>query len=128
MKIEKSERFKKQIKNLKCKYQKIHEDIKDLKSELPKLAFRELGKTNYKLCSIKVNKAETKEIWKIRISCSDNNRGKSAGYRIFYCKLTSDKEVFLLGIFIKKDIEGENVEKIAKQLVEASRDAILASN
>lgn len=128
MNIKKSEKFKKQVSDLEENYQSVYKDVEDLERELTSLAFKRLSNTNYCLCEIEVAKGIIKEIWRIKIGCSDNNQGKSSGYRVFYCKLKPDSGVFLLGIFIKKDIEGDDYREIAKHLIKASKESILANN
>ena len=54
-------------------------------------------------------------IFKVRLKNSDKNRGKSAGYRVYYY-LKIDEKVFLLTIYDKSEIEMIN-EEILNQLI-----------
>ena len=59
-------------------------------------------------------------LYKIRIKNSDNNKGKSAGYRIVTYSIIED-EVFLVDIYSKSEMENiadEAIDLIVKQYKE----------
>ncbi len=84
-----SDEFKKNVKTLKKKYRNIKQDLELLASELLKnpLIGTELGKNTYK----------------IRIKNRDNNKGKSAGYRIITYVVDKDSKIFLVSIYSKSE-------------------------
>ena len=94
--------FIKNLKNLKKRYLNIKEDILELANELEKnpTMGTELGNNTFK----------------IRIKNSDNNKGKSAGYRVITYCINEHKEVFLITIYSKS--EKENILDIElKELI-----------
>ena len=88
-KIIPSEEFKKNIKSLKKKYRNIKQDIELFGSELSKnpLMGTELGNNTYK----------------VRIKNSDNNKGKSAGYRIITYVVDENYKIYLVTIYSKSE-------------------------
>ena len=97
-------KFSKAIKQLKKKYQKIKKDFKECIDVLEKnpLAGTSLGSGLYKL----------------RLKSSDISKGKSGGFRIIYYLVTEDKELYLLTIYSKSEIENINIDKIKKIIEE----------
>jgi mRNA-degrading endonuclease RelE of RelBE toxin-antitoxin system len=96
--------FIKNLKTLKKKYKNIKSDILELANELEKnpTMGTELGNNTYK----------------IRLKNSDNNKGKSAGYRIVTYCFNEQYELFLVTIYSKSEKENildmELKELIAK--------------
>jgi len=83
--------FIKNLKALKKKYKNIKDDVLKLANKLennPTIG-TELGNNTYK----------------IRIKNSDNNKGKSAGYRVITYCINKQNEVFLVTIYSKSDKE-----------------------
>ena len=83
--------FIKNIKALKKRYKSVKRDVLSLAEELennPTLG-TELGNNTYK----------------IRLKNSDNNKGKSAGYRVITYYINKNQEVFLVTIYSKTDKE-----------------------
>jgi len=83
--------FIKNLKVLKKKYKNIKDDVLKLANKLennPTIG-TELGNNTYK----------------IRIKNSDNNKGKSAGYRVITYCINKQNEVFLVTIYSKSDKE-----------------------
>jgi len=83
--------FVKNLKNLKKKYKSIKNDVLSLANELeknPTLGI-ELGDNTFK----------------IRLKNSDNNKGKSAGYRVITYCINEQNELFLITIYSKSDKE-----------------------
>jgi len=96
--------FIKNLKTLKKKYKNIKNDVLELANELEKnpTIGTDLGNNTFK----------------IRIKNSDNNKGKSAGYRIITYCINDIKEVSLVTIYSKSEkeniLELELKELIAK--------------
>ena len=84
-----SDEFKKNVKTLKKNYRNIKHDIELLAEELLKNPFigTSLGNNTYK----------------VRIKNSDNNKGKSAGYRIITYIVDKDSKIFLVSIYSKSE-------------------------
>jgi mRNA-degrading endonuclease RelE of RelBE toxin-antitoxin system len=118
--IEESEIFIKQVIQLRKKYSKIEEDVRDLKIELPKLAFKHIAPLNIHIVTVEKADNFCKKVWRIRVLNSNNNKGKSSGYRVFYCEGKNDDSVLLLGIYSKPNIKDNEYQKIGKELVAAS--------
>ena len=95
MNFETSELFSKQLKKLAKKYKSIKKDLLEFMNEFDKI--------HQNAISIKTN------IFKVRLKNSDKNKGKSAGYRVYYY-LKIDEKVFLLTIYDKSEIEMINEE------------------
>lgn len=96
--------FIKNLKTLQKKYKNIKDDILKLANELeqnPTMG-TELGNNTFK----------------IRIKNSDNNKGKSAGYRVITYCINDQKEISLVTIYSKSEkeniLELELKELIAK--------------
>ena len=83
--------FVKNLKTLKKKYKNIKNDVLELANELEKnpTMGTELGNNTFK----------------IRIKNSDNNKGKSAGYRIITYCINEQNELFLVTIYSKSEKE-----------------------
>ncbi|KIM07087.1 MAG: hypothetical protein KU38_11215 [Sulfurovum sp. FS08-3] len=98
--------FKKELKALFKRYKGIKQDYKKvlelLSSSNPKDIAIHLGNNCYK----------------IRIKNSDNNKGKSAGYRVIYLIIEDEQEIVLLSIYSKSDTENISEESIDKKIIE----------
>jgi len=83
--------FIKNLKTLHKKYKSIKDDVLKLADELEKnpTMGTELGNNTFK----------------IRIKNSDNNKGKSSGYRIVTYCINEQNEVFLVTIYSKSEKE-----------------------
>lgn len=83
--------FIKNLKTLKKKYKNIKNDVLELANELEKnpTIGTELGSNTFK----------------IRIKNSDNNKGKSAGYRVVTYLINEENEVYLVTIYSKSEKE-----------------------
>ena len=83
--------FIKNFKTLKKKYKSIKKDVLELVNELEKDPTMgiDLGKNTFK----------------IRIKNSDNNKGKSAGYRVITYCINEENEIFLITIYSKSEKE-----------------------
>ena len=118
--IEESEIFIRQILKLKGKYRSIESDMGALKLELPKLAFRSVAPLNIHIVTVKKSEDSIKRVWRIRVLNSNINKGKSGGYRVFYCEGKTDKSIMLLGVYPKPEINDNEYQRIGKELVDAS--------
>jgi len=56
--------------------------------------------------------------YKIRLKNSDNQKGKSGGYRVIYFVIDNDKLITLLSIYSKSDLENINENEIDKKILE----------
>jgi mRNA-degrading endonuclease RelE of RelBE toxin-antitoxin system len=101
MNFETSELFSKQLKKLAKKYKNIKKDLLEFMNDFDEI--------HQKAISIKTN------IFKVRVKNSDKNKGKSAGYRIYYY-LKINEKVFLLTIYDKSEIEMINEEILNKMI------------
>jgi len=119
MPIEESEIFIKQVLKLNKKYRNIEVDVESFKNELPKLAFKPISPRNIPIITVKSLNIICKNVWRIRMINSDNNKGNSGGYRVFYCEGKSQESILLLGIYPKQEIKDNEYRSIAKELVEA---------
>ena len=90
MKFETLPLFDKQFKKLAKKYNHIKNDIQILVDDFDDI--------HRQATAIKSN------IYKVRLSNSDKNRGKSAGYRVYYY-LKIDDVVYLSTIYDKSEIQ-----------------------
>ena len=83
--------FIKNLKILKKKYKNIKKDVLELANELEKnpTMGTDLGNNTFK----------------VRIKNSDNNKGKSAGYRVITYCISDEKEVYLITIYSKSEKE-----------------------
>jgi mRNA-degrading endonuclease RelE of RelBE toxin-antitoxin system len=84
-------RFEKEVKTRKKKYPNIKKDILNLSSTL--------SENPTKGILIKNN------LYKIRIKNSDNNSGKSGGYRVIYYYINQDNYICYFSIFSKSKTE-----------------------
>ena len=83
--------FIKNLKNLNKKYKGIKKDILELANQLEAnpMIGTDLGNNTFK----------------IRMKNSDNNKGKSAGYRIITYCINEQNEVYLVTIYSKSEKE-----------------------
>ncbi len=90
MNFETTDLFDKQAKKLSKRYKSLSKDL---------IAFMDnFEKTHYQSTPIRKN------IYKIRLANSDKNKGKSAGYRIYYYMVLGNR-TYLLTIYDKSDTE-----------------------
>lgn len=120
MLIQESEIFIKQVYQIKKKFRNVEGDISLLKEALPALAFKHISPKNIHISTIPIKESVNKRnVWRIRMLNSDNNKGNSGGYRVFYCEGKTDELILLLGIYPKQEIKDNEYCRIAKELVEA---------
>ncbi|MEA3315485.1 MAG: type II toxin-antitoxin system RelE/ParE family toxin [Campylobacterota bacterium] len=99
--------FKLELKKLSKKYKNIKNDYKKL--------LEILSTSNPKDISVYLGK----NCYKIRLKNSDNNKGKSSGYRIIYLYLENDLNIILLSIYSKSDLENISEQDIDSKILEA---------
>jgi mRNA-degrading endonuclease RelE of RelBE toxin-antitoxin system len=106
IKVNKSGRFKKDIKNLKKRYRAIEEDIQPLVEQL------QSGETpGDRLTGIQY------PVYKVRVQNNNINKGQSAGYRVIYY-IQIPEAILLTKIYTKsdrEDISNEEIEDIIRQ-------------
>jgi len=120
MQIQESEVFIKQVYQIKKKFRSVENDVNSLKEALTALAFKSIFPKNIHISTIPIKESVGKKnVWRIRMLNSDNNKGNSGGYRVFYCEGKTEESVLLLGIYPKQEIKDNEYCRIAKELVEA---------
>ncbi|MEA2047515.1 MAG: hypothetical protein U9O64_03610 [Campylobacterota bacterium] len=98
--------FNKELKKLSKRYKNIKEDYRYL--------LEILSTKNIKDVSIHLGK----ECYKIRLKNSDNNKGKSSGYRVIYLHIENDLNIVLLSIYTKADFENISEKEIDARIIE----------
>jgi len=101
-------RFDKEVKKLSKKYNLIKEDLKDFI-----LNFDDI---HQEAITIKSN------LYKVRLSNSNKNKGKSAGYRVYYY-VKINETVYLLTIYDKSQIESINENTLTQYIEELSKNS-----
>lgn len=103
MKVDATVKFQKKIKSLEKKYRNIKDDVRPIVESL------EIGELpGDRIADLNL------EIYKVRIKNSNNNKGKSGGYRLIYYVKTIDR-IILVTIYTKseqEDIEKNEIEDI----------------
>ncbi|MFK5974977.1 MAG: type II toxin-antitoxin system RelE/ParE family toxin [Sulfurovum sp.] len=99
--------FRVELKKLSKKYRNIKDDYKFL--------LETLSKPNAKDISVYLGK----DCYKIRLKNSNNNKGKSSGYRIIYLFIEENLNIILLSIYSKSDFENISEDEIDKKILEA---------
>lgn len=121
MTIRESEKFVKQVvklsKSNSCS--RIEKDVERFKDNFLPVAFDEgFAPTNKPLYEVPVPGMNcVRKIWRIYISNSNNNKGKKAGYRIFYCKAEDEDVILLFGIAPKQNIRDESYKTMVQDLL-----------
>ena len=98
-----SDDFKKSAKRLSKRYKSLKADLKTFADSLDS--------------NPRQGTELSSDIYKVRIKNSDNNKGKSAGYRIITYLITKN-EILLVNIYSKNDIENisdEDIDMTIKQ-------------
>lgn len=99
--------FEKKIKYYAKKYKNIKQDYKTLLQTL---------ESNPKSSILIKDK-----IYKIRLANSSLNRGKSSGYRVYYCYKDESENIILMYIYSKKDqigLSDEELDTLMKELLD----------
>ena len=102
MNFKTTELFDKQAKKLGKKYRNLKNDLKLLLTDFDSLHEQ----------SIHIQK----NLYKIRLANSNKNKGKSAGYRIYYY-IQLEETTYLLTIYDKSDVEMID-ENLLNELIE----------
>ena len=97
--------FLKELKKLAKRYKSIKKDYLRLLEILSNNPFEQ---------SLNIGN----NCFKIRLKNSDNNKGKSGGYRVIYFVLNEKNEVTLLSIYSKSDIENLSENIIEEKIYE----------
>ena len=88
--VYKTDYFAKLVKKLSKKYPSIENDIDDFLDKIDDI--KDLGVVL------------GQNLYKVRLKNTDNNKGKSGGYRLISYLLLKEKELTLLYIYSKSDI------------------------
>ncbi len=102
MNFKTTELFDKQAKKLSKKYRNIKNDLNTFLSDFETL---HLQSTSIK-----------KNLFKVRIANTNKNKGKSAGYRVYYY-IQLEETTYLLTIYDKSEVEMIN-EDLLMELIE----------
>ena len=102
MNFKTTELFDKQAKKLGKKYRNIKNDLNTFLSDFETL---HLQSTSIK-----------KNLFKVRIANTNKNKGKSAGYRVYYY-IQLEETTYLLTIYDKSEVEMIN-EDLLMELIE----------
>jgi len=96
------DRFKKEAKRLAKKYPSLKDDLLELSKTLSRnpQAGTSLGNNTYK----------------VRVAIRSKGKGKSGGARVVTYLITEEKEVYLLLIYDKSEVENID-DKILKKLI-----------
>jgi mRNA-degrading endonuclease RelE of RelBE toxin-antitoxin system len=98
-------RFKKEAKRLVRKYPSLKHELSDLSAELEK--------------DPEIGTALGNETYKIRVAIRSKGKGKSGGARVITYVVTENKEVYLLTIYDKSEldsIDDKTIKTIIKSL------------
>ena len=106
MNFETVTRFDKEVKKLSKKYNLIKEDLNNFVLDFDTI--------HQEATTIKNN------LYKVRLSNSNKNKGKRAGYRIYYYLKINDT-VYLLTIYDKSQIESINENTLNQYIEELSK-------
>ncbi|MDC0932700.1 hypothetical protein OAR97_02525 [Arcobacteraceae bacterium] len=106
MNFETVTRFDKEVKKLSKKYNLIKEDLNNFVLDFDTI--------HQEATTIKNN------LYKVRLSNSNKNKGKRAGYRIYYYLKVNDT-VYLLTIYDKSQIESINENTLNQYIEELSK-------
>lgn len=108
IKVVESDRFTKDVKNLKKRYKSIESDVESLVLQL------EAGETP----GDKIT-GNRYPVYKVRVKNSDVRRGKSGGYRVIYY-IQTPEAILLTNIYAKSDLDNisnEEIEGIIEQYI-----------
>lgn len=103
--------FESDLKRLRKKYRNITHNIKGTLEELEDGNFKGDEVFSYQ---------QGEHVFKVRVINSNNNKGKSSGYRLIYYVIKDDKEVYLLTIYSKAEqsnITKSEIQKIIKKCI-----------
>jgi mRNA-degrading endonuclease RelE of RelBE toxin-antitoxin system len=104
MKISYTEIFKRHVRKLNKRYRSLKDDLELLTNELKEGIV--LGDRITGLDDI---------VYKVRVKNSDNQKGKSGGYRIIYYLKAAD-EVKMVAMYVKSDQENISIESLRRIL------------
>lgn len=106
--VEFTPEFKRNIRHLIKKYRNIKEDVQPVIEKLKNGLFE-----GDKVAGTEFN------VYKIRLKNSDNNKGKSSGYRVIYYVVTSEKTI-LVTIYSKNEQSDISAKQIKLIIAEFS--------
>ncbi len=100
--------FEKDVKRLYKKYSKLPNDLRTLEEIL----------TQNPKAGILISNG----LYKLRLKNSSTTSGKSGDFRVIYCYLDEDENLYLMKIYSKSEIENINEDRLL-EIWEASREA-----
>ena len=103
MKFETVDRFDKEVKKLSKKYNLIKQDLENFILNFNDIHTKATNITN--------------NLYKIRLSNSNKNKGKSSGYRLYYY-IKIDEYVYLLSIYDKSQMQNIDEKLLTKYINE----------
>lgn len=103
--ITSTDNFKKQIKKYSKKFHSLADDLEELYNILLKDPKSGISKGN--------------NIYKLRLKNSDLKKGKNSGYRVITYIIDEQKEILLLTIYSKNDLENISDQQIDFLIEEA---------
>ena len=98
-----TEKSKKQLKKLNKKYKSLKKDLRE---------FEKIVVSNYKNGILLFD-----DVYKIRMKIFSTGKGKSGGARVIYYVVINKKQIIVLSIYDKSDIENlskSDIKKIMK--------------
>jgi mRNA-degrading endonuclease RelE of RelBE toxin-antitoxin system len=104
----------KTVRTFELELKKLSKKYKNIKSDYKRL-LETLSKSNPKDIAVYLGK----DCYKLRLKNSDNNRGKSSGYRVIYLYVEDELNIILLSIYSKSDLSNISEEDIDKKILEA---------
>jgi mRNA-degrading endonuclease RelE of RelBE toxin-antitoxin system len=110
VKVDKSDKFRKDIKKLRKRHDSIEKDIQPLIEQLEagKIPGDRIAENKY-------------PVYKVRVRNSDIRRGKSSGYRVIYYTITLES-ILLTTIYSKSDMENISNKEVEDIIGEYERE------
>jgi mRNA-degrading endonuclease RelE of RelBE toxin-antitoxin system len=110
VKVDRSDKFRKDIKKLRKRHDSIEKDIQPLIEQLEagKIPGDRIAENKY-------------PVYKVRVRNSDIRRGKSSGYRVIYYTITLES-ILLTTIYSKSDMENISNKEVEDIIGEYERE------
>ena len=102
------------VSTFEIELKKLSKRYKNIKSDYQKL-LETLSKSNPKEIAVYLGK----DCYKLRLKNSNNNKGKSSGYRVVYLHIEENLNIVLLSIYSKSDLENITEKDIDNKILEA---------
>lgn len=105
-------RFKRDAKKYEKKYKHIKDDLQEVINEIKNGSLKGDVVPNIRMVDNENN------VIKVRVANSDIPCGDRGGYRLIYYAERSDKRIYLLTVYCKRDIENISNKEIQKIVLE----------